>query len=79
MPMWGGYWGGAWAGFGWVFPVIALLFMAVMMFVCCRMMGKMGCWGHEGGHAAHADTEVGELRREVQQLREEIRRLRARE
>jgi hypothetical protein len=79
MPMWGGSWGGTWAGFGWVFPVIALLFMAVMMFLCFRRMGRMGCRGHEGSGRAPADTEVGDLRREVQQLREEVRRLRARE
>ena len=38
MPMWGGYWGGPWTGFGWLFPVIALLLMGLMMFLCCRMM-----------------------------------------
>ncbi len=79
MPMWGGYWGGSWAGFGWVFPVIALLFMGLMMFLCCRMMGRVVCRGRERGAAAHPDAEVGELRRQVQQLREEIRRLRDRE
>jgi len=79
MPMWGGYWGGPWTGFGWLFPVIALLFMGLMMFLCCRMMGRMGCRSREGSGAAHPDTEVGELRREVQQLREEVQRLRDRE
>lgn len=78
MPMWGGYWGGPWAGFGWLFPVIGLLFIGLMMFLCCRMMGRMVCRGREGSDAAHPDTEVGELRREVQQLREEVRRLRDR-
>ena len=79
MPMWGGYWGGSWAGFGWVFPVIALLGMGLMMFLCCRVMGRMGCWGRAVGGVTHPDAEVGELRGEVQQLREEVWRLRARE
>jgi hypothetical protein len=79
MPMWGGYWGGSWAGFGWLFPVIGLLFMGLMMFLCCRMMGRMVCRGREGGAAVHPDTEVMELRHEVQQLREEFRRLRDRQ
>ena len=78
MPMWVGYWGGPWTGFGWLFSVIALLLMGLMMFLCFRMMGRMGCWGHGGNHSVHPDTEVGELRREVQQLREEVRRLRDR-
>ena len=79
MPMWGGYWGGPWAGFGWLFPLIGLLFMGLMMFLCCRVMGRKVCRGHEGSTAVHQDTEVVELRREVQQLREEVRRLRDRE
>jgi hypothetical protein len=79
MPMWGGYWGGPWAGFGWLFPVIGLVFMGLMMFLCFRIMARMGCRGRDGGGAAHQDTEVVELRREVQQLREEVRRLRDRE
>jgi hypothetical protein len=79
MPMWGGYWGGPWAGFGWLFPAIGLLFMGLMMFLCCRMMGRTVRRGPEGSDAGHQDTEVVELRREVQLLREEVRRLRDRE
>jgi hypothetical protein len=79
MPMWGGYWGSPWAGFGWLFPVIGLLFMGLMMFPCCRMMGRMVYRGRERSTAAHRDTEVGELRREVERLREEVRPLRDRE
>ena len=73
MPMWGGYWGGPWGGFGWIFPLIGLLFMAVMAFVCFRMMG--GCMA---GHGHHTTGEVEDLRREVRELREEIRKLRER-
>lgn len=78
MPLWGGYWGGPWAGFGWLFPVIAFLFMGLIMFLCCRMMGRTMCRSRDGSEAAHPDTEVGELRREVQQLRAEVQQLRDR-
>jgi len=49
MLMWGGYWGGPWAGFGWVFPLIGLVFMGLMMFLCCRMMGARVRRGPVGG------------------------------
>ncbi len=29
MPMWGGYWGMPWSGFGWMLPLIGLLFMDI--------------------------------------------------
>ncbi len=73
MPMWGGYWGPPGGGFGWIFPLIGLLFMVVMGFVCFRMMG--GCMA---GHGRHATGEVEDLRREVRELQEEIRKLRQR-
>ena len=78
MPMWGGYWGGPWAGFGWVFPDRSL-FMGLMMFLCCRMMGAMVRRRPVGSDAGHQATEVSELRHEMEHLREEIRRLRDRE
>jgi uncharacterized membrane protein len=78
MPMWGGYWGGPWGGFGWLFPVLALLFMAVMMLLCARMMGGMMRRGPEGGHTAHRADEIADLRREVESLRDEVRKLRGR-
>ncbi len=77
MPMWGGYWGPPWGGFGWIFPLIGLVFMVVMVFLGFRMMGGMmraGCMGH-GGHSA---GDMEELRREVRELKEEIRNLRER-
>ena len=78
MPMWGGYWGGPWGGFGWLFPVIVLMFMAVMMFLCVRMMGGTMRRGPEGSgsHATHQADEIADLRRDVRELREEIRQLR---
>ena len=71
MPMWGGYWGMPWGGFGWVFPLIGLLFMVGMAVMCFRMMG--GCMA---GHGHHSSGEVDDLRREVCELRDEIRALR---
>ncbi len=48
MPICGAYWGIPWAGFGWILPVIGLVFMVVMAFVCFRMMGR--CMVGHGGH-----------------------------
>jgi hypothetical protein len=77
MPMWGGYWGAPWGGFGWIFPLIGLLFMVAMAFMCFRMMGgRMGCCMPD--HSGHATGEVEEMRREIRELREEIRKLRER-
>ncbi len=78
MPMWAAYWAAPWGGFGWIFPLIGLLFMVVMGFVCIRMMGGMSGFGCMGGHTAHTTGEVEDLRRGVRDLREEIRKLRER-
>ncbi len=76
MPMWGGYWGPPWGGFGWIFPLIGLLFMVVMGFVCIRMMGGMSGFGCMGSHGARSAGEVEELRRDVRKLKGEIEKLR---
>ncbi len=73
MPMWGGYWGMPWGGFGWIFPLIGVLFMVMMAVVCFRMMGR--CMG---GYTPRASGEIEALRTEVRELREEIRKLRER-
>ena len=78
MPMWGGYWGPPWAGFGWIFPLIGLLFMVLMVFVCMRMMGSTMRGGCMAGHGGHSASEVEDLRREVRELKDEIRKLRDR-
>jgi hypothetical protein len=73
---WAGYWGGPWGASGWVFPLLGLLVMAVMVFVCVRMMGGMaggGCMRRHG-HPPADDTEA--LRRELRELKEEIEKLR---
>jgi hypothetical protein len=74
MHMWGGYWGMPWVGFGWIFPLIGILFMVVMAFVCCRMMGRMAGSGCMPGHGGTGEIE--DLRREVRELKEEIRKFR---
>lgn len=76
MPMWSGYWGPPWGGLGWIFPLIGLLFMVVMLFLCLRMMGGMMGGGCMAGHGGHSAGNVEDLRREVRELREEIRKLR---
>ncbi|HXZ44562.1 MAG TPA: hypothetical protein VEH53_07010 [archaeon] len=73
MPMWGGYWGMPWGGFGWILPLIGLLFMVGMGLACFRMMG--GCMTRHGGPTR---TEVEGLHREVRDPKEEIRKLRER-
>jgi uncharacterized membrane protein len=80
MPFWGGYWWGQpWGGFGWIFPLIGMLFMVVMVFVCIRMMGGMlGGGGCMGGHRGRSADQADDLRREIQELKEEVRKLRDR-
>jgi uncharacterized membrane protein len=73
VPIWSEYWGMPWGGFGWIFPVIGLVFMVVMAFMSFRMMGR--CMT---GHGPRPTGEVDDLRREVQGLRAEIRELRDR-
>lgn len=61
---WAGYWGAPWGAWGWVFPLIGLLFMVVMVFACVRMMGGMaggGCMMAGAGHTRR--RTVGQERR----------------
>lgn len=78
MPMWSGHWGPPWGGIGWLFPLIGLLFMMVMVFMCIRMMGGMSRFGCMGSHSSQSAGEVETLRQEVRDLKEEIGKLRER-
>ncbi len=74
MPMWYAAWGAPWGYFTWIAPLIALVFMAVMAFVCFRVM-RGRCMA---GPAFRTDRETERLNAEVRELREEIRNLRQR-
>ena len=63
-----------WSGFGWIFPLIGLLFMVGMGLACFRMMGGCSMTRHGGP----TRTGVEELHQEVRDLKEEIRKLRER-
>jgi hypothetical protein len=68
MP-WCGPWGTAFGGFWWVFPLLGLLFMGVMIFLCFRGFG-FGCMGRRS-----RSGDVSGLQREVESLREDVRKL----
>jgi len=78
VPVWSTYWGPPCAGFGWTFPLIGLVFMAVMVGVCIRMMGGVmrGCC--MPGHPGQRGSELEDLRKEVREMSDEIHRLRER-
>ena len=78
MPMWDWGWGPPWGGFGWVFPLIGMVIMAIMVFACFRMMGGVAGFGCMGGHRDHSADTIDGLRREILGLREEVRKLRDR-
>ena len=73
MPMWSHGWGGPWGAFGWIVPLVGLVFMIVMVVACFRIMGS-----GMGRHAGLTAAEMEELRREIRELKEEIRKLRER-
>jgi uncharacterized protein YlxW (UPF0749 family) len=75
MPFWGGY-GGSPLGLGWAFPLVGLLFMAVMAFLCFRVMAGAAGFGCRGGNRGGDRDDADDLRGEVRELREEVRRLR---
>ncbi len=73
MPIFCGYSGGPWGGFGWLFPLIGLLFMAGMVYLCFR-----GSRGWMTGCGFGMDSESERLRAELRALREEVALLRQR-
>jgi hypothetical protein len=67
-----------WGGFGWIFPLVGLLFMIVMVLLCFRMLRGMSRMGCMPGQGRPASGEIEDLRREVRELKEEVRRVRER-
>jgi hypothetical protein len=74
---WVGYRGAPWGAWGWVFPLIGLLFMAVMVFVCTRMRGGLAGCGCMGSHRHPRADDTEALRRELRDLTEGIEKVRA--
>jgi hypothetical protein len=67
MP-WCGTWGAAVGGFWWIFPLLGLVFMGLMIFLCFRGFG-FACMGRR------RPGELSDLQREVENLKEDVRKL----
>ncbi len=65
---------GTGVGFWWVLPLVGLLFMALMFFVCFRGFRSVGGWGCMGGRPV-TPGELSDVRREIESLKEEVRKL----
>ncbi len=58
-------------GFWWVLPLVGLLFMALMFFVCFRGFRGAGVCGCMGGRR-HTSGELADLQRQVESLKEDV-------
>ena len=67
MP-WCGSWGTAAGGLWWLLPLIGLVLMGVMFFVCFRGFTRVGRRQLTSG-------ELSDLRQEVESLKEDVRKL----
>ena len=59
-------WCGPWvagSAYGWVMPLIGLVFMGVMLFLCFRGFGCMGGWSRRRGHGQDSRRTVEGPRR----------------
>ena len=63
-----GTWGTVGSGFWWVMPLVGLVLMGVMFFVCFRGFGCMGRRRPTSG-------ELSDLRGDVESLKEDVRKL----
>ncbi len=68
MP-WCGFWGTTGAAYWWILPLIGLVFMSVMFFVCFRGFGCMGGRRRTPG-------ELSGFQRDLETLKEDVRKLR---
>ncbi len=72
MPCFG--FSGTAVGFWWVLPLVGLLFMGLVFFVCFRGFRGAGAYGCMGGRR-HASGELSDLQREIASLKEDVRKL----
>jgi hypothetical protein len=67
MP-WCGYWGATGSTFWWILPLVGLVVMGLMFFVCSRRFGCMGGRRRTSG-------ELSDVRRDVETLKDDVRKL----
>ncbi len=68
MP-WCGFWGTTAFAYGWILPLIGLVFVGLMLFVCFRGFGCMGGRRRTSG-------DLSGLQRDLESLKEDVRKLR---
>ncbi len=68
MP-WCGFWGTTGAAYWWILPLIGLVIMSVMFFVCFR---GFGCTGGR----RRTPGELSGFQRDLETLKEDVRKLR---
>ncbi len=68
MP-WCGFWGTTGAAYWWILPLIGLVLMGVMFFVCFRGSGCMRGWQRTSG-------DLPGLQRDLESLKDDVRKLR---
>lgn len=65
-----GFWGATGISLWWVLPLIGLVVMGIMFFVCFR---RVGC-GCMGGHR-RSSGELSDLHHEEASLKDEVRKM----
>ncbi len=68
MP-WCGFWGTTGFAYWWLLPLIGLVFMGLMFFVCFRGFGCMGGRRRTSG-------DLSGFQRELESMKEDLRKLR---
>lgn len=57
----------------WIMPIIAIVFMVIVLFIVSRFFGGIG--GFCGRKPMDNDESIKELKKEIQELKNEIREL----